>query len=131
MEDLKAEEIEFGLAREFLLELKKKFSKENEKSVKVAELKKIEQGERTIEVFIQEFRRTARGSKYKRRVLVKEFKREMSEVIKRKLMEIERLPTSIEQWYEYTTNLDRYWRESKRKEKRLIERKESRNQEQR
>ena len=46
-------------------------------------------------------------------------------------MEAEKLSTSIEQWYKHATNLNRYWRESKRKEKRLRERKESGNQGQR
>jgi len=36
-------EVEFRLARKFLLELKKEFGKGNEESVKVAELKKIEE----------------------------------------------------------------------------------------
>ena len=34
-------------------------------------------------------------------------------------METEQLLTSIEQWYKWATNLDRYWRESKKKEERL------------
>jgi len=31
---------------------------------------------------------------------------------------------SIEQWYEWVINLDRYWRESKREEERLRSRRE-------
>jgi len=50
---------------------------------------------------------------------VEEFKKRMSRVIKRKLMETERPLTSIEQWYEHTTNLDRYWRETKREKEKL------------
>ena len=61
----------------------------------------------------------ARGSGYEGRPLVEEFKREMNRVIRRKLMEAERPPTSIEQWYEHAMNLDKYWRESKREEKRI------------
>ena len=89
------EEVEFELVREFLLELKKKFGRENEELVKVAELKRVEQGRRTTEEFMQEFKRTVRESRYKRRVLVEEFKREMNRVIKRKLMEAERPLMSI------------------------------------
>ena len=74
LEDLELGELKFGLVGKFLLELKKNFGKRDEKLVKVAELRKIEQEERIIEEFIQEFRKTARESKYKRRVLVKEFK---------------------------------------------------------
>ena len=45
--------------------------------------------------------------------------RRMNGMIRRKLIEAERPPTSIKQWYECATNLDRHWRESRRKEKRL------------
>jgi len=38
-------EMEFGLAEEFLLELKKKFGGGDEKLAKVGELKRMEQGE--------------------------------------------------------------------------------------
>ena len=61
-----------------------------------------------MEEFIQEFRRAARGSGYEERPLVEEFKREMNGAIRRKLIEAERPPLSIEQWYEHATNLDRY-----------------------
>ena len=39
----------------------------------------------------------ARGSRYEERPLMEEFKRGMNRVIRRKLMEAERPPTSIEQ----------------------------------
>ena len=39
--------------------------------------------------FMQEFRRTARESGYKRRLLVKEFKRGMNGTIYQKLIELE------------------------------------------
>jgi len=62
-----------------------------------------------------------RGSGYEGRLLIEEFKREMNGIIRRKLIEAERPPTSIEQWYKCATNLDRHWRESKREEERLRE----------
>jgi len=43
----------------------------------------------------------------------------MNRVIRRKLMEAKRPPTSIKQWYECTTNLDKHWRESRRKKKKI------------
>jgi len=39
-------------------------------------------------------------------------------------MEAENLPTSIEQWYQRATALDRNWRESRRKEERLRKKEE-------
>ena len=55
---------------------------------------------------------------------MEKFNKGMDRTIRRKLIEAERLPSNIEQWYEHTTNLDRYWRKSRRKEERLRERQE-------
>ena len=55
---------------------------------------------------------------------MEEFKRGMNGGIRRKLMEAENLPASIEQWYRRATALDRNWRESRREEERLRGRKE-------
>ena len=96
MEELETREIEFELAGEFLAEIKKEFGGGDEKLVKVAELKKIEQGERTIEEFVQDFKRIARESGYKGCPLIEEFKWGMNGSIRRKLMEAENQPCSIE-----------------------------------
>ena len=55
---------------------------------------------------------------------MKEFKRKMNRVIRRKLMEAENQPSSIEQWYRRAMALNRNWRESRREEKRLRRKKE-------
>ena len=44
--------------------------------------------------------------------------------IRRKLMEAENPPVSIEQWYRRATTLDRNWRESRREEERVRGKKE-------
>ena len=80
-----------------MLELRKEFGGGDEESVKVVKLKKIEQGGKMMEEFVQEFRRVARGSGYQGKVLVEEFKRRMNRGIKRKLIEVERPPSSIKQ----------------------------------
>ena len=107
MEELESGEVEYESVEEFLTCLKKEFGGGEEKSVKVAELRKLEQGGKTIEEFVQEFKRTVRGSGYKRRPLVEEFKREINGGIQRKLMEAENPPASIEQWYRRATALDK------------------------
>ena len=48
------EELESG--EEFLISLKKEFEGGEEESVKVAELRKLEQGEMMIKEFVQEFK---------------------------------------------------------------------------
>ena len=119
MEELEAGEVEYESAEEFLTSLRKEFGGGEEELVKVGELRKLEQGGRTMEEFVQEFKRAAKGSGYEGRPLVEEFKRGMNRGIRRKLMEVENLPASIEQWYRRAMALDRNWRESRREEERL------------
>ena len=116
MEELEAGEVEYESVEEFFTVLKRKFGAGEEESAKAAELRKMEQGERTMEEFIQEFKRAARGSGYEGRPLVEEFKQGINGGIRRKLMEAENPPTSIEQWYRRATALNRNWRESRREE---------------
>ena len=97
MEEIEIGEIKFETAGEFLAEIRREFGGEDEKLVKVAELKKIKQGERTMEEFVQDFKRVVRDSGHKGRPLIEEFKWCMNGSIRRKLMEVETQPGSIEQ----------------------------------
>ena len=81
MEILKLENLEYEMEKEFLADLRKEFEREDKKAVKVAELKMLEQESKTMEEFIQEFRRAAKRSSYEERPLVEEFKRGMNGVI--------------------------------------------------
>jgi len=124
MEELEIREIKYETVEEFLTSLKKKFGGREEESVKAAELRKLEQGGRMIEEFVQEFKKVARGSRYEGRPLVEEFKRGINGGIRWKLMEVENLLAFIEQWYRRATVLDRNWRESRREKERLRGKKE-------
>ena len=124
MKELETGEMEYETMEEFLTALKKEFGRGEEESVKTAELRKLEQGGRMMDEFMQEFKRAARGSRYKRRLLVEEFKRGMNRGIRRKLMDAESQPASIKQWYKRATALDRNWRESRREKERLRGKKE-------
>ena len=107
LEDLEKELLEYKTVREFLADVRKEFGGEDEESVKVAELKRLEQEEKTMEKFVQEFRRVARESRYKRRPLIEEFKRGMNRAIRRKLMEAEHQPGSVKQWYDRAIALNK------------------------
>ena len=124
MDELESGEAEYESVEEFLTCLRKEFGEGEKESVKAAELRKMEQGGKTMEEFVQEFKRAVRGSGYERRPLVEEFKRGINRGIRRKLMEAENPPASIEQWYRRATALDRNWRESRREKERLREKKE-------
>jgi len=89
LEDLEERLLEYEIVGEFLADIKKEFGRGDEKLVKVAELKRLEQRGKTMEEFVQEFRRVARGSRYERRLLVEEFKRGINATICRRLIELE------------------------------------------
>ena len=81
LKDLKESLLKYETAGEFLADIKKKFGEEEEKLIKVVELKRLEQEGKMIEEFVQEFRRVARDSGYKERLLIEEFKRGINATI--------------------------------------------------
>jgi len=97
MEELELEEVEYELIEEFLTSLKKEFGGGEKESIKAAELRWVEQEGKTMEEFVQVFKRMARGSVYEEQLLIEEFKRGMNGGIRRKLMEVENPLASIEQ----------------------------------
>ena len=123
LEELEARELEFETVGEFLIEIKREFSGGEKESIKVAELRKLEQGRKMMEEFVQEFKRAARRSRYKVRLLIEEFKRRINGTIRRRLIEAEDQPSSIKQWYRRATALDRNWRESRQEEEKWKRRK--------
>ena len=96
MEELESGEMKYETVEEFLTNLKREFGRGEKELVKAAELRKLEQGGKTMEEFVQEFKRAARRSGYKGRPLVEEFKKGMNRRIRRKLMKVENLPASID-----------------------------------
>jgi len=54
LEDLKAKALEYIVVGEFLADLKKEFSGRDDEAIKVVKSKRIEQGSRMMEVFVQE-----------------------------------------------------------------------------
>ena len=55
LEDLKKELLEYKTVGKFLVEIRKEFGEGEEESVKVAKLRRLEQGGKTMEEFVQEF----------------------------------------------------------------------------
>ena len=75
LEDLEGGLLEYETIGEFLADIKKKFERGDEELVKVVKLKRLEQESKTIEEFIQEFRRVAKSSRYEGRLLMEGVKR--------------------------------------------------------
>jgi len=89
LEDLETEILEYETAGEFSTDIKKEFREEDEESIKVAKLKKLKQGGKMMEEFVQKFRRAARGSRYEGHLLIEEFTWGIHATIRRRLMEVE------------------------------------------
>jgi len=95
LEDLEGGLLEYEIAEEFLVDIRKEFGGGDEESVKVEKLRRLEQENKIMKEFVQEFRRTARGSGYEGRLLVEEFKRRINAMIYWRLMELEQQYGSI------------------------------------
>jgi len=81
LEDLEGGILEYETVEEFLADIRKEFRRGDKESVKVAELKRLEQEGKMMEEFVQEFKKVARESKYRKRLLVEEFKRGINAMI--------------------------------------------------
>ena len=73
------------------------FGEMSEEDRKIEQLWTIEQGGRTCNKYVQEFKKIARRSGYEGRPLIEEFKRGLNGAIRRKLAKAEEPPTTIEE----------------------------------
>ena len=87
----------YNSERVFIRFSNEEFRGGDNKTMKMVKLKKVKQKSRTIKKFVQKFKRVARNSRYERRLLVKEFKKRINRVIKRKLIKVECSLRSIKQ----------------------------------
>ena len=107
LDELAKGKSEVKSAKQLFAKIRNDFGETSEKEKKIEQLRTIEQGGRTCNEYIQEFKKVTRGSSYKRRPLIKEFKRGLNGAIRRKLAEAEELPTTIGEWQERVVRLDR------------------------
>jgi len=75
--------------------IKNDFGEISKEKRKIEQLRIIEQEERTYNEYVQEFKKVTRGTGYKRRPLIEEFKRGLNGGIRKKLAEAEELLTTI------------------------------------
>ena len=95
MDKLAKGESEVESVEQLFAKIRDDFGETLEEKRKIEQLRTIEQGGRTCDEYMQEFKKIARGSSYKGRPLIKEFKRGLNGTIRRKLVEAEELPTTI------------------------------------
>jgi len=98
LDELAKEESEVELVEQLFTKIRNNFGETSEEEKKIEQLRTIEQGGKTCNEYVQEFKKVARGSGYEGRPLIKEFKRGLNGAIRRKLAEVEELPTTIGEW---------------------------------
>jgi len=98
LDELAKGESEVESAEQLFIKIRNDFGETSEEERKIEQLRTIEQGRRTCNEYVQEFKKVARGSSYKRRPLIEEFKRGLNRTIRRKLAKVEELPTTIGEW---------------------------------
>jgi len=119
MDELSKGDSEVETVEQLFSKIRNDFGETLEEERKIEQLWTIEQGGRTYDEYVQEFKKVARGSSYEGRPLIKEFKRGLNRVIRRKLAEAEEPPTTIGEWQERAVRLDRNQRQSRAEERML------------
>jgi len=107
MDELAKGESEVETVEQLFSKIRNDFGETSEEERKIKQLRTIEQGSRTCNEYVQEFKKVARGSGYEGRPLIEEFKRGLNGAIRRKLAEAEEPPTTIGEWQERAVRLDR------------------------
>ena len=107
LDELAKRELEVESVKQLFTKIRNNFGETLEKERKIEQLRTIEQGGRTCDEYIQEFKKVTRGSSYEGRPLIEEFKRGLNRSIRRKLAEAEEPPTTIGEWQERAVKLDR------------------------
>ena len=107
MDELAKKESEMDTVEKLFTKIRNDFGETSEEKRKVEQLRTMEQGGRTCDEYVQEFKKVARRSSYEERPLIKEFKRGLNGAIRRKLAEAEEPLTTIGKWQERVVRLDR------------------------
>ena len=95
LDKLAKEELEVETVEQLFSKIRNDFGKMSEEERKIEQLQMIEQGGRTCNKYVQEFKKVTRGSSYEGRPLIEEFKRGLNGAIRRKLAEAKELPSII------------------------------------
>jgi len=95
LDELTKRESEVDTVEKLFTKIRNNFGETSEEERKVEQLRTMEQGGRTCDEYVQEFKKVARRSSYKGRPLIEEFKRGLNRAIRRKLAKAEEPLTTI------------------------------------
>jgi len=119
LDELAKGKSEVESVEQLFTKIRNDFGETLEEERKIEQLRMIEQGGRTCDEYVQEFKKVVRGSGYEGRPLIEEFKRGLNGAIRRKLAEAEEPPTTIGEWQEKAVRLDRNQKQNRAEERML------------
>jgi len=115
--EIMAGAIPFENSDELMEAIVKTFGDPNEADTGVFEITTMNQGEKTADEHVQDFKIAAHSAGYSGIALIHEFKRSLNKALRERLNNLERRPTAIEDWYAQAMRLDRQWRQARTEEK--------------
>src|ERR1700724_3563455 len=99
-----------------LREVQAKFGDMDKQSTMSLKIRTMMQGEKHADEHVQDFEKAALEAEYYGKPLITEFKRSLNVGLRRRLMELDPLPQTIEGWYQAAIKFDRQWRIAKTEE---------------
>jgi len=96
----------FSTNHKLLKEIDRKFGDTDKRTTQSLKIRTIQQGDRLADKHVQEFEKAALEAGYEGYLLVVEFKRSLNAGLQRRLMELQPMPMTIEQWYNEAIMMD-------------------------
>ena len=90
------------------------FRDPDRRSTKIYKLHTIAQGDKTVDKHVQSFKKAACGLGYSGYTLVEEFKHSLNTQLREQVSNLDRIPETIDRWYQQAMHLDRQWRQAKK-----------------
>ena len=117
LEDAKEGNYRYDTLQAFLNTVQEEFGDPDRRLTKIYKLRTIMQGDKTADEHVQSFKKAARGSGYSGYALMEEFKCSLNARLRERVSNLDRIPETIDGWYQQSMHLDRQWRRAKKKAK--------------
>ena len=106
----------FLMSDELLKKIDRKFSDMDKRTTQSLKIRTIQQGDRSVDEYIQEFEKAALEAGYKGYPLVVEFKCSLNSGLRRRLTELQPMPVTIQQWYDEAIIMNCQWKVARTEE---------------
>ena len=114
LEDAKEGNYCFDSLQAFFDAVQEEFGDPDRQSTKIYKLHTIVQGDKTADEHVQSLKKAAHRLGYSSYALVEEFKHLLNTWLRERVRNLDRIPETINGWYQQSMRLDRQWRWAKK-----------------